>query len=111
KAEYSENYADELIDSGIAPDVAADVALLREAIQQLPEKQREAIIMHEILDLPMEEVLKIQGGSLSGVKVRLMRARRALKGMLDDSEHDDSFTNDSFKSHAIALFLISLLHF
>lgn len=111
KAEYSENYAEELIDSGIAPDVAADIVLLREAIQQLPEKQREAVIMHEILDLPIEEVLKIQGGSLSGVKVRLMRARRALKGMLNDSERGDSFKNNSFKNHAVALFLISLLQF
>ncbi len=108
-AEYSDNYAEELIDSGIAPDVAADIAILRAAIQQLPEKQREAIIMHELLDLPLDEVLKIQGGSLSGVKVRLMRARRALQKMLGDTEN--SFKNKDFNSHAVALILISLLHF
>jgi RNA polymerase sigma-70 factor (ECF subfamily) len=109
RGEYSENYAETLIDAGISPDDATDIALLREAIQQLPEKQREAIIMHEILDLPLDDVLKIQGGSLSGVKVRLMRARQALKNLLSDGEN--SFKNNDLKSGAIVALLISLLRF
>lgn len=110
-ADYSENYAEELVDSGISPDDAADVAILRSAIQQLPEMQREAIIMHEILDLPLDDVLKIQGGTLSGVKVRLMRARRQLAKMLTTPEGNDAFKNNDFKSQAVVLLLLSLLHF
>ncbi|HYF03485.1 MAG TPA: RNA polymerase sigma factor [Patescibacteria group bacterium] len=110
-AEYSEQYAEELMDSGISPEDAADVAILRSAIQQLPEMQREAIIMHEILDLPLDEVLKIQGGTLSGVKVRLMRARRQLAKMLASPESDEAFKNGAFKNKSVMLLLLSLLHF
>lgn len=111
RGEYSENYAGTLIDAGIAQDDATDIALLREAIQLLPEKQREAVIMHEILDLPLDDVLKIQGGTLSGVKVRLMRARRQLAKMLNPPQKEEPFKNDAFKSRVVLLMLISLLHF
>lgn len=68
-----------------APDMAADIALLYDAIRQLPDKQREAIILFELLDLPLEEVQRIQGGGLSALKVRLVRARKKLAAMLRTS--------------------------
>lgn len=67
---------------GQAPDIAADIALLYDAIRRLPEKQREAIIMFELQDLPLEEIQRVQGGTLSAVKVRLLRARKKLATML-----------------------------
>ena len=57
---------------------AVDVQLLYHALQELPEKQREAIILFEISGLSLEEVREIQGGSLSGVKTRLARGREQL---------------------------------
>ncbi len=79
---YDESKALMMQDTSPSPEVAADVALLHEAIRQLPEKQREAIILFELLDLPLEEVRRIQGSSLSAVKVRLLRARQRLTAML-----------------------------
>lgn len=67
---------------GQAPDIAADIALLYDAIRRLPDKQREAIIMFELQDLPLEEIRRVQGGTISAIKVRLLRARRKLAAML-----------------------------
>jgi len=57
---------------------ALDVQLLYQAMERLPEKQREAVTLFEIIGLSLEEVRGVQGGSLSGVKTRVKRAREAL---------------------------------
>ncbi len=48
----------------------------------LPEKQREALALFEISGLSIEEVREIQGGSLSAVKMRLVRGREQLALLL-----------------------------
>lgn len=82
RKERDEAAAQHMATQGQPPDVAADVALLYDAIRQLPDKQREAIVMFELLDLSLEEIHSVQGGSLSALKVRLMRARKRLAAML-----------------------------
>jgi RNA polymerase sigma-70 factor (ECF subfamily) len=67
---------------GAAPDVLADIHLLQELMQKLPEKIREALIMFEISGLTLEEIKEIQGGSLSGVKMRIARGRKKLAKLL-----------------------------
>ena len=67
---------------GASPDVLADIHLLQEALKKLPEKIREAIVMFEISGLSLSEIKEIQGGSLSGVKMRLARGKRKLAKML-----------------------------
>jgi RNA polymerase sigma-70 factor (ECF subfamily) len=74
--------------SGTAPDVLADIHLLQEAMQKLPEKLREAIIMFEISGLDLKEIKEIQGGSLSGVKMRIARGRKKLAKILGVRESE-----------------------
>ncbi len=60
----------------------SDAELLHRAIDELPDEMREAIILRYMSDLPIvkiAEFLKISPGT---VKVRLMRARRALYAKL-----------------------------
>lgn len=68
------------------PDVRADVNILFAAMQQLPDKQREAIALFEISGLSLQEIQKVQGGTLSGVKTRLRRARQTLAEILGEKE-------------------------
>ena len=68
--------------TGAAPDVLADIHLLQEALEKLPEKIREAVIMFEISGLSLIEIKEIQGGSLSGVKMRIARGRKKLAKLL-----------------------------
>lgn len=91
--EYDERSARAIPDRAPTPDVSADIALLYDAIGRLPEKQREAVIMFELLDLPLEDIRRIQGGTLSALKVRLMRARRRLTVMLHS--HFDAGTQQA----------------
>lgn len=77
-----ERQAASVADSAPPPDVAADALLLYRALGCLPEKQRETLVLFELTGLSLKEVQEIQGGSLSGVKLRLHRGRRRLAELL-----------------------------
>lgn len=84
---YNEEEASAIADEGAAPDRSADVAMLHHALDKLPERQREAVVLFEISDLSLEEIRVIQGGSLSGVKSRIVRGRRKLAELLGATEN------------------------
>lgn len=70
------------------PDVAADLVALRKALMQLPARQREAITLFELAGLSLQEVQGVQGGSLSGVKSRIVRGRQRLAELLGASTQE-----------------------
>ena len=55
---------------------------LRRALRGLPSRQREVVVLHYLLDLPVAEVAQLLGLSPGGVKHALFRARRSLAGAL-----------------------------
>jgi RNA polymerase sigma-70 factor, ECF subfamily len=60
-----------------------DIARLYQALERLPDKQREAVIMFEILGFSMKEIQAAQGGTLIAVKVRVSRGRSELARILN----------------------------
>jgi RNA polymerase sigma-70 factor (ECF subfamily) len=62
------------------PDHVALVAALR----KLPERQRSAIVLHYLVDLPVAEVAAQMGAPRGTVVAWLHRGRRALAGQLTD---------------------------
>jgi RNA polymerase sigma-70 factor (ECF subfamily) len=52
------------------------------AIQALPPLQREAVILAEYEELPLEEIARATGSELAAVKSRLHRARQNLRRTL-----------------------------
>lgn len=64
-----------------APDPRARERL-REALQQLPVDQREAVVLHHLQGLPFEEVATAVGASLSAAKVRAHRGYEKLRAIL-----------------------------
>ena len=71
-----------------APVPAVDVTdvALAEALRTLPLAQRQALVLHYLLGMPVKEVaatLRVPAGT---VKARLHRGRRALATQLDDEE-------------------------
>ncbi|GAB6929977.1 sigma-70 family RNA polymerase sigma factor [Paenibacillus sp. JCM 10914] len=84
-----------LDESGVVPiapqDVAPEQAILRservhmvrEAINNLPEKQRSALILREYDQLDYQEIADILGQSVSSVKSLLFRARGSVKLQLE----------------------------
>ena len=55
-----------------------EIELLHKALAQLPENQREALILFEITGFSIKEIMDIQNCGLSAVKQRLARGRVAL---------------------------------
>ena len=103
---YDEKLAELLPDGGSIPDINHDVKLLYELLGKLPHKQKEAIVLFEISGFSLKEIRELQGGTLSGVKMRLSRARSQLRLWLKDpsenmSEKPVGFSPGSGKEDAI----------
>jgi RNA polymerase sigma-70 factor, ECF subfamily len=64
----------------------ADVSLLYAALDTLPTKQREAVIMFEILGFSMKEICEVQGGTVIATKVRISRGRAELTRLLNENK-------------------------
>lgn len=69
------------------PDVAGLVDLDR-ALAELPRRQREAVVLHYLLDLDVATVAVLLGVSGGTIKTALSRARAKLAATLADREAD-----------------------
>ena len=58
---------------------------VRDAVQALPAKYREAVVLKYLEELPTEEISRILGISVNTLHVRLSRARERLKNDLKES--------------------------
>lgn len=79
---FESHQEDEISGSTTATDIPVDIRIIYEAMAGLPEKQREALALFEVSGLSLEEIREIQGGSLSAVKMRLVRGREQLSLLL-----------------------------
>ncbi|MGH3647848.1 MAG: SigE family RNA polymerase sigma factor [Micromonosporaceae bacterium] len=70
---------------GPAPPTTApseDTVALVTALRELPPEQRETVVLHHIVGLPVEQVARQMGVPTGTVKTRLARGRKALSGLL-----------------------------
>ena len=54
------------------------------ALKQLPEAQRQALVLHHLADLPVHQVAREVGVPEGTIKARLSRGRAALAALLSD---------------------------
>lgn len=76
----------EQVESIPSPESGESTVMLWElnaALDKLPIKQRETITLFEISGFSIKEIAKMQGSTESGVKSRLVRARKALAILLE----------------------------
>ncbi|HEY0696819.1 MAG TPA: SigE family RNA polymerase sigma factor [Micromonospora sp.] len=64
------------------PEISTDTLAIVEALRQLPEPQRVAIVLHHLLELPVTDVAQETGAPVGTVKARLTRGRAALADLL-----------------------------
>jgi len=83
---YDETRATERHDTGPTPETAAEIRLVTEALQTLPGKMRETVVLFFVSDFSLEEIRQVQGGTLSGVKTRLKRGRERLAMILGERQ-------------------------
>jgi RNA polymerase sigma-70 factor (ECF subfamily) len=70
-----------------APDGADDRLTLRAALHDLPLPQRQVVVLHHALGLPVKEIARILRVPAGTVQSRLSRARRALATTLETEEN------------------------
>jgi RNA polymerase sigma-70 factor (ECF subfamily) len=68
------------------PPVSVEALALVHALGTLPIRHRQAIVLHYLVDLPVEEVAATLGTSAGTVKSWLARGRRELAGRLGEPE-------------------------
>jgi RNA polymerase sigma-70 factor (ECF subfamily) len=67
---------------GLSPDYVAIIAALR----QIPPAARQAIVLHHLVGLSVEEIARQSRQPVGTVKARLARGRRALQALLADGD-------------------------
>ena len=85
-AEYDEQAAIQRSDTRPTPDQQTDLSLLYEAINELPDIYRDAVILADVAGFSMQEAADIQNVGLSAIKVRVKRGREKLRGLVSDKE-------------------------
>ena len=68
------------------PPVSVEALALAQALRALPMHQRQAIVLHHLVDLPVDEVAAILGTRTGTVKSWLARGRRNLAARLGEPE-------------------------
>ena len=86
KASFNEEELNQIIDFGQNQEHYTEFKIVYEKILSLPAKTSEALILFHISDLSIEDIQKIQGGSISAVKSRLQRGREKVLSLLKTKE-------------------------
>jgi RNA polymerase sigma-70 factor, ECF subfamily len=72
------------------PGLGGERVDLVAALRRLPRDQREALVLHHLVDLPVDEVAVTLGANPNTVKARLRRGRQALAALLEDQADPDA---------------------
>jgi len=72
----------------------ARLAALDEALQSLPERQRQAVVLRHIEGLPNPEIAQILGVGVEAVESLTARAKRALKAALEGRRDELGYEDD-----------------
>ena len=67
----------------VVPPISEDGLAVAAALRTLPRRHREVVVLHYLLDLPVQEVARQLAVPVGTVKSRLARARSALAAQLD----------------------------
>lgn len=76
------------------PGIGVERLAVMAAIRRLPRPQAEAIALHHLADLTVEEVARTLGAPTGTIKARLSRGRAALAALLGDPSIEQEGTAD-----------------
>jgi len=93
QANWEDDLLNQLESATQNAEVALDIQFLLKAMDSLPTKQKEAILLFEVSGFSMKEISKIQESSLSATKTRISRGRKQLKELLTEDISETSLAN------------------
>lgn len=74
--------------AGELPGLNPDYVAIIDALRQIPAAQRQAIVLHHLVGLSVDEIASQHKLPVGTVKARLSRGRRALRPLLSDCEQE-----------------------
>ncbi|MBF9131120.1 SigE family RNA polymerase sigma factor [Plantactinospora sp. S1510] len=72
------------------PPPSENAAALVAALRQIPADQREAIVLHHMVDMSVAEVATHLGAPVNTIKTRLARGRKALAELIGEQLKEES---------------------
>lgn len=88
---FDESKSDDIVSLEPAPDMPYDIGILYKALENLSAMQKEAVVLFEISGFSIKEIMKIQGGTESGVKSRIKRGKEKLRSLMLVHHSDKNF--------------------
>ncbi len=74
--------------TGVDAETAMDIHYLHLALNKLPVKDKEAILLFEISGFSIEEIAEIQNSTEGATKTRLSRARDKVRLLMEDGQSE-----------------------
>ncbi|HTJ70471.1 MAG TPA: SigE family RNA polymerase sigma factor [Actinospica sp.] len=78
------------------PELNPDLLVLIDAMRQLPDKQRRALVLHYVADLTVEQIAAETGSAAGTVKSWLHRGRRALAPLVSEFSDEEYVTRRDY---------------
>jgi RNA polymerase sigma-70 factor (ECF subfamily) len=103
--EVLERHADRLLAKGVSADQLVEVDLVYRAIDRLPVRQREALLLFEVSGFSIKEIAALQGSTSGAVKTKISRGREKVRRLLTDPASQKS-TSSSTPIWALAKLLV-----
>lgn len=97
RAELLEQHTERLTAKGVNPEIMLDIQLMYRTLDQLPEEQKDAIILFEISGFSIKEIALIQNSTEGAIKTKISRGRKKLRQLLEDDKGPSS-TPSIFKN-------------
>ncbi len=83
---YDESRIENVISFELSPLLTLEIEILYKALDKIPAKQKEAIVLFEISGFSQKEICQIQSATLSALKSRINRGKENLKLILTKQE-------------------------
>jgi RNA polymerase sigma-70 factor (ECF subfamily) len=82
--DISDEVASQEADAEATTAARQELAIVRDGLSRLPERQRMALLLRAVADLDIAAIAEVMGGSAGSAEQLLVRGRRALRAHLRD---------------------------
>ncbi len=96
ETEMKESYTRRLLAKGVSPEVLIDIDIVYKALNKLPHKQNDALVLFEICGFSIKEISAIQQRSVGAIKTNLSRGRKKLRDYFSEKEEFSGSTFNAF---------------
>ncbi len=84
KTDLIDVHAERMYSNSLSPEKLLDIQVIYRSLDQLPSKQRNAVILFEVIGFSIKEIAQMQNSTETAIKSRISRGRKKLRRMLEE---------------------------